>query len=147
MAPLARRPRFALLTDEILARTGGYILGNLLTSLIAIICHYIIVRALGVPYALALSVFVGILDLVPLIGSTIAGALVTLVALATVSPAAAISNIVARLQSVDASLLQIERSTGFAPMDRRRLGLSETKQPSLVELMMGDVKARREADL
>jgi predicted PurR-regulated permease PerM len=94
MVPLARRPRFALLTDEILARTGGYILGNVLTSLIAIICQYIILRALGVPYALVLSVFVGILDLVPLIGSTIAGALVTLVALATVSLTAAIINVV-----------------------------------------------------
>ena len=73
MVPLHRRPRVALLTDEILARIGGYILGNLLTSLIAIICQYIILRALGVPYALVLSVFVGLLDLVPLVGSTVAG--------------------------------------------------------------------------
>jgi predicted PurR-regulated permease PerM len=94
MVPLGRRPRVALLTDEILARTGGYILGNLLTSLIAIICQYIILRALGVPYALVLSVFVGILDLVPLVGSTVAGILVTLVALATVSVTAAIINVV-----------------------------------------------------
>jgi predicted PurR-regulated permease PerM len=93
LVPLQRRPRVALLTDEILARTGGYILGNLLTSLIAIICQYVILRALGVPYALVLSVFVGILDLVPLIGSTIAGALVTLIALATVSLTAALINI------------------------------------------------------
>jgi predicted PurR-regulated permease PerM len=94
LAPLSRRPRVALLGDEILARTGGYILGNLLTSLIAVICQYIILRALGVPFALVLSVFVGILDLVPLVGSTIAGVLVTLVALASVSPTAAIINVV-----------------------------------------------------
>ena len=94
LAPLPRRPRVALLGDEILARTGGYILGNLLTSLIAIVCQYIILRALGVPFALALSVFVGILDLVPLVGSTIAGVLVTLVALASVSLTAAIINVV-----------------------------------------------------
>jgi len=94
LVPLHRRPRVALLTDEILARIGGYILGNLLTSLIAIICQYIILRALGVPYALVLSVFVGILDLVPLVGSTIAGVLVTAVTLATVSLTAAIINVV-----------------------------------------------------
>ena len=94
MVPLQRRPRVALLGDEILARTGGYILGNLLTSLIAIVCQYIILRALGVPYALVLSVFVGILDLVPLVGSTVAGILVTLVALASVSLTAAIINVV-----------------------------------------------------
>ena len=45
------------------------------------------------PFALALSVFVGILDLVPLVGSTIAGVLVTLVALASVSLTAAIINV------------------------------------------------------
>lgn len=94
LVPLQRRPRVALLGDEILARTGGYILGNLLTSLIAIICQYVILRALGVPYALVLSVFVGILDLVPLVGSTVAGILVTLVALASVSLTAAIINVV-----------------------------------------------------
>ncbi|HEX2904887.1 MAG TPA: AI-2E family transporter [Jatrophihabitans sp.] len=94
LAPLPRRPRVALLGDEILSRTGGYILGNLLTSLIAIICQYVILRILGVPFALALSVFVGILDLVPLVGSTIAGVLVTLVALAGVSLTAAIINVV-----------------------------------------------------
>jgi predicted PurR-regulated permease PerM len=94
LVPLSRRPRVALLTDEILTRTGGYILGNLLTSLIAVACQYAILRALGVPYALVLSVFVGILDLVPLIGSTIAGALVTVVALASVSLTAAVINVV-----------------------------------------------------
>jgi predicted PurR-regulated permease PerM len=94
LAPLPRRPRVALLGDEILARTGGYILGNLLTSLIAIICQYAILRILGVPYALVLSVFVGILDLVPLVGSTVAGILVTIVALAAVSLPAAIINVV-----------------------------------------------------
>jgi len=93
MAPLHHRPRVALLGDEILARTGGYILGNLLTSLIAVACQYVVLTILHVPYALVLSVFVGILDLVPMIGSTIAGALVTLIAWAAVSPTAAIVNI------------------------------------------------------
>ncbi|MEO8888484.1 MAG: AI-2E family transporter [Jatrophihabitantaceae bacterium] len=93
LAPLPRRPRVALLGDEILSRTGGYILGNVLTSLIAIICQYIILLVLGVPYALVLSIFVGVLDLVPLVGSTIAGVLVTLVTLAAVSLSAAIINV------------------------------------------------------
>lgn len=93
LVPLRRRPRVALLVDGIISRTGGYILGNLLTSLIAVICQYIILRALGVPYALVLSLFVGIFDLVPLVGSTIAGALVTIVTLATVSLTAAIINL------------------------------------------------------
>jgi predicted PurR-regulated permease PerM len=94
LAPLERRPRVALLGDEILNRTGGYILGNLFTSLIAVICQYTILRILGVPYALVLSIFVGLLDLVPLVGSTVAGVVVTAVALASVGLTAAIINVV-----------------------------------------------------
>ena len=48
---------------------GGYVLGNVLTSIVAIILNYILLRILGVPYALVLSVFVGLADLVPLVGS------------------------------------------------------------------------------
>lgn len=93
MVPLERRPRVGLLGDAILARTGGYILGNVFTSLIAVLCQYAVLRVLGVPYALLLSVFVGLFDLVPLVGSTIAGVLVSLVTLATVGVTAAIVNV------------------------------------------------------
>lgn len=93
-APLDRHPRAGLLGDEIIARTGSYILGNLFTSLTAVISQYVILRILGVPFALVLSIFVGLLDLVPLVGSTIAGAFVTLVTLAAVSLSAAVINIV-----------------------------------------------------
>ncbi len=52
---------------------------------------YILLLILGVPYALVLSVLTGVLDLIPLVGSSIAGVVVALVALATVSPAASLS--------------------------------------------------------
>jgi predicted PurR-regulated permease PerM len=94
LAPLERRPRVGLIGDEIIARTGGYVLGNLFTSLIATIAQYVVLRALGVPFALALAVFVGLFDLVPLVGSTVAGVVVTTVTLATVSTTAAIINVV-----------------------------------------------------
>ena len=94
LAPLPRRPRIGLLGDEIISRTGGYVLGNLFTSLIATIAQYAVLRILGVPFALALAVLVGLFDLVPLVGSTIAGILVTTVTLATVSVTAGIINIV-----------------------------------------------------
>ena len=41
--------------------------------------------ALHVPYALALSILVGVLDRIPLVGSTVGGVIVALVALAAVS--------------------------------------------------------------
>lgn len=93
LAPKHRRPRVGLLGDEIITRVGGYVLGNVLTSLVAIVGNYVVLLILGVPYALVLSILVGILDLVPLVGSTIGGAIVALVALATVSGTAALITI------------------------------------------------------
>jgi predicted PurR-regulated permease PerM len=88
--PRDRRPRVGLLGDEVIARVGGYVLGNVFTSIVAIIGNYIVLLVLNVPYALVLSVLVGVLDLIPLIGSSIGGAIVALVALATVGTTTAI---------------------------------------------------------
>ena len=90
LAPLSRRPRMVLLTDEILDRVGGYVLGNLLTSLVAGVGTYAWCLIFGIPYALLLAVFVALIDLVPIIGSTIGGIIVSLVAL-TLSPGIAIA--------------------------------------------------------
>lgn len=95
--PRHRRPRVGLLGDEVIARVGGYVLGNVLTSIVAVIGNYIVLLALHVPYAFVLSVLVGVLDLVPLIGSTIGGLIVALVALATVSATAAIISVIYHL--------------------------------------------------
>ncbi len=77
----SRRERVSLLTDEVFDRVGGFMLGNLLTSLVSAIGTYIWLVALGVPYALLLALVVGVFDLIPMVGSTIAGIAVTLVAL------------------------------------------------------------------
>lgn len=89
LAPKHRRPRLGLLGDEVIARVGGYVLGNVLTSVVAVLGNYIVLLVLHVPYALVLSILVGILDLIPLVGSSIGGVIVALVALATVSGTAA----------------------------------------------------------
>ena len=81
VVPRSRRARVGLLTDEILNRVGGYVLGNLFTSLIAGLATLIWLEAWGVPYAVALSMFVAITDLIPLIGATIGAIGVTAVAL------------------------------------------------------------------
>ncbi|MGH3779300.1 MAG: AI-2E family transporter, partial [Pseudonocardiaceae bacterium] len=86
LVPHSRRPRAILLGDEIFAKVGGYVLGNLLISLIAGALVFTFLTIMGVPYALLLSIFVAILDLVPVIGSTIAGVAVCLVALSVSLP-------------------------------------------------------------
>jgi predicted PurR-regulated permease PerM len=88
LAPRSRRARMVLLTDEMLDRVGGYVLGNLLISLISGALTTIWALSFGIPYALLQGLLVGILDLVPIIGSTIGGIIVSLVALTVSLPVA-----------------------------------------------------------
>jgi predicted PurR-regulated permease PerM len=88
LAPRSRRPRMVLLTDEILNRVGGYVLGNLLLSLIAGGLTVAWALAFGIPYALLQGLLVFLLDLIPIIGSTIGGIIVSLVALTVSLPVA-----------------------------------------------------------
>jgi predicted PurR-regulated permease PerM len=88
LIPHSRRPRAILLGDEIFAKVGGYVLGNFITSAIAGVGTYIWLLAWGVPYPLLLGIFVAFLDLIPVIGSTVGGAIVSLVALTVSIPVA-----------------------------------------------------------
>jgi len=84
----SRRRHAAELTDEILLRTGRYMLANVATSVIAGVATFVWLEAFGVPYPAALGVFVAVMDLVPLVGSTIGGVVVSLVALVVSWPVA-----------------------------------------------------------
>ena len=88
LAPHSRRARVILIGDEIFAKVGGFVLGNFVTSAIAGIGTYIWLVIFGVPYPVLLSLLVAFLDLIPVIGSTIGGAIVTLVALTVSLPVA-----------------------------------------------------------
>jgi predicted PurR-regulated permease PerM len=66
--------------------------GNVITSLIAGAGTYVWMLALGIPYPLLFAIFVALLDLIPVIGSTVGGIVVTLVAL-TVSLGVAIGTL------------------------------------------------------
>jgi predicted PurR-regulated permease PerM len=86
LVPHSRRPRAILIGDEIFAKVGGYVLGNLLISAIAGILTLIWLLIFGVPYALLLAIAVAVLDLIPVIGSVIGGVVVSLVALTVSLP-------------------------------------------------------------
>ena len=88
LVPQSRRPRAILLGDEIFSRVGGYVLGNVLTSLIIGTGTALWMLALGIPYPILLGLFVALIDLIPIIGSYIGGAAVTLVALTVSLPVA-----------------------------------------------------------
>jgi len=84
--PHARRPRAILIGDDILAKIGGYVLGNVVVSVIAAVLTFMWLVGFGVPYPFLLSILVALLDLVPVVGSTIAGLIVSLVALTVSLP-------------------------------------------------------------
>jgi predicted PurR-regulated permease PerM len=88
LVPRSRRDRFGLLLDDVLAGVGGYLLANLFTSLIAGIGTLVWSVALGIPYAVLLALLVALFDLIPVVGSTIAGIIVSLVALSVSLPTA-----------------------------------------------------------
>ncbi len=61
---------------------SGYINGNLLTSLVAGIATLIFLRIIGIPFGIALGCLVAVLDLIPMLGATLAAIIVSLVVLA-----------------------------------------------------------------
>jgi len=93
LVPHSRRPRAILIGDEIFTKVGGYVLGNVITSFIAGAGTFLWMMWFGIPYPALLGLLVFLLDLIPVIGSTIGGAIVTLVAL-TVSVPVAVATLV-----------------------------------------------------
>jgi predicted PurR-regulated permease PerM len=89
LIPRSRRERVGLLTEEVFGRVGGFMLGNLLTSVISAVGTYVWLMIFGVPYALLLALLVALFDLIPMVGSTVAGIIVSLVALTKGLPVAA----------------------------------------------------------
>jgi predicted PurR-regulated permease PerM len=75
-----RGERFQRISEDVYRAVGGYVAGNVLISVIAGVLSYIYMRILGIPFAAPLAVFVGLFDLIPLVGSTIAGAVIGVVA-------------------------------------------------------------------
>ena len=88
LVPISRRQRVELLTEEVFDRVGGFMLGNLLTSVVAGVGTYIWLSVFGVPYVLLLAMFVALFDLIPMVGSTIAGLVVAAVSLTKGFPVA-----------------------------------------------------------
>ena len=86
LLPRSRRARGGLIADEILNRVGGYVLGNLATSFIAGVLALVFFVVAGVPYPVALAMLVAMLDLIPLVGATIAAVVCTAVAFFVSAP-------------------------------------------------------------
>jgi predicted PurR-regulated permease PerM len=81
MLPPAHQAEVLRAWDIAVAKTGGYLYSRALMALISGIAHYILFQVLGVPYAPALGVWVGLVSqFIPTVGTYLAGALPILIA-------------------------------------------------------------------
>jgi predicted PurR-regulated permease PerM len=76
-----RRDRYLQVADRIIGTTSRYMLGNVAISLICATVYGVTAVILDLPYPLALAVIAGLLDLIPNLGATLAGLIISLVAL------------------------------------------------------------------
>jgi predicted PurR-regulated permease PerM len=77
--PERRQPLVRRLLSQSAGAISGYITGNLAISVICGITTFIVLLVLGMPYAAPLALLVAVLDLIPLVGATLGGALLVIV--------------------------------------------------------------------
>jgi predicted PurR-regulated permease PerM len=103
----AHRPLVRRLLKQSAAAVTGYVRGNLAISAICGVTTFVVLVVLGMPYAAALALLVAVLDLIPLVGATLGGALLVIVGL-FVAPWKAVVLLVYIVvyQQVEGSVLQ-----------------------------------------
>src|SRR5215216_5726607 len=79
--PEAHQPLVRRLLPKSAGAISGYITGNLAISVICGVTTFAVLLILGMPYAAPLALLVAVLDLVPLVGATLGGALLVIVGL------------------------------------------------------------------
>jgi predicted PurR-regulated permease PerM len=79
--PEAHRPLVRRLLTQSAGAISGYITGNLAISVICGVITFVVLLILGMPYAAPLALLVAVLDLIPLVGATLGGALLVIVGL------------------------------------------------------------------
>ena len=79
--PEAHQPLVRRLLTQSAGAISGYITGNLAISVICGVTTFVVLLLLGMPYAAPLALLVAVLDLIPLVGATLGGALLVVVGL------------------------------------------------------------------
>ena len=79
--PEAHQPLVRRILGQSARAISGYITGNLAISVICGVTTFVVLLVLGMPYAAPLALLVAVLDLVPLVGATLGGALLVIVGL------------------------------------------------------------------
>ena len=75
------------------AAVSNYVIGNLLTSIFAMAASLVVLILLGIPTPLPLSFLYGVFDIIPIIGATLGGIMLVLIALFHSTTAAVVMTI------------------------------------------------------
>lgn len=94
--PSSEKKKIRGMLEEVANVNGKYIRGNVIISIICSVIIFAGLVALKVPYALPLAIFAGILDLLPLVGSSI-GAIPAIIFAFAISPTKGILVIILHL--------------------------------------------------
>ena len=93
IVPYRRRASARRIAADAAAAVSGYVIGNLIISLIAGVAAFVCLVALGVPSPVVLALFVAFADLIPLVGATL-GAAVCVIASYLHSPTAGLISVI-----------------------------------------------------
>ena len=93
LIPYRRRASAQRIAADAAGAVSGYVIGNLIISLIAGVAAFGCLVALGIPSPVVLALFVAVADLIPLVGATV-GAAVCVIAAYLHSPTAGIVSII-----------------------------------------------------
>jgi predicted PurR-regulated permease PerM len=79
--PETHQPLVRRILGQSAGAISGYVTGNLAISVICGVTTFVVLLVLGMPYAAPLALLVAVLDLIPLVGATLGGALLVIVGL------------------------------------------------------------------
>ncbi len=92
LIPKSKRERVQSIMDPVLTKIGGYIAGNVVISVVAGVVSFTFLAVAGVPFPVALALWVAIADLIPLVGATL-GAVPAVIVAFFDSPATGIATL------------------------------------------------------
>jgi predicted PurR-regulated permease PerM len=120
LMPPGFRPTAARLAPAVLNRIGGYVRGQIVSSLFVGILIAIALTVLGVRYSLLIGALAAVFNVVPFVGATIAAVLAVLAALNESATLAAVTlAVMVGAQTVEGKLLAphfVGRATGLHPL-------------------------------
>jgi predicted PurR-regulated permease PerM len=75
----ARGARVRAVADDVYRSVGGYVAGAGLVAMLAGVTTWFVLTLLGIEFAVPLALLMALFDLIPLVGATIAGLIITTV--------------------------------------------------------------------